>query len=201
MKHFKDIQSEINPNSIRTQSEITVMDKARADEICNKIVECSHDIDFKMTDNAYEVFAKIFNSNILNQKGLYVCGKAGIGKSYVFLALRRYEVAIYHPCPVLNVNVREFLEQYKTQGSEYFLQVAQYPRLALHNFGFEGTLNDFGTKRDLIIELIDLRYDRFQVDKNQRTYITSNFNRGYVENLGEVISRRFKAMMNYMEIK
>lgn len=196
MKHLKDIKPE--PNSIRNVSE---MDKERAKDICNKIVECSNDIDFKMTDTAYDIIERVFNCNAVHQKGLYVCGKAGIGKSYVFLALRNYEIAFYHPHPVLNVNVREFLEQYKIHGSEYFLKVAEYPRLALHNFGFEGTLNDYGTKRDLVIELMDLRYDRFQVDRTQRTYITSNFNRGYVENMGEVIARRFKAMMGYIEVK
>ena len=198
MTHLKDILAINKPQGKLT---FTEMSKRNVDDICRRFEEYATDIKFDMTDVAYDIIQRVFNSNIVDSRGLYVCGKPGVGKSYVFLALRRYELAFFHPCPVLNINVREFLEQYKTQGSEYFLQVAQYPRLALHNFGFEGILNDYGTRRDLIIELMDLRYDRFQQDLTQRTYITTNLKKDYVHDMGAVVSRRFKEMMNYFEVK
>lgn len=201
MNQLKDILAEKLTRATGLPTITGDMPTDEAQNVCKWIEHYARDIEFKMTDQSYDIVRAVFNSNIKTRRGVYVHGAPGIGKTYTFMALARYERAMMHPYPIMNVNVRTLEERYKIDGAEYFLDLVNYPRLALHNFGFQSDVfNDFGTKKNLILDLIDQRYDHYQRDEATRTFITSNFDGRYVNKFGRAISRRIQAMMNYISV-
>lgn len=202
MNHLRDILAIGNKRGLDKPPTFHDMTREQAAEVCKWIEHYSKDLAFKCDDRAYQILRAVFNSNILHRRGAYICGEPGIGKTYTFLALARYERAMYHPHPIMNLNVKTIEETYKIEGPDYFLDLVHYPRLAIHNFGFQSLLNnDYGTKRNLILELLDQRYDIYQQHEATRTYITTNKDGHYVTAFRKVVSRRVQAMMNYFEIK
>ncbi len=190
MKHFSDIQP------------IADMTRADASKIMEEIKLAASDINFITTNASYDIFKWVWNSNVLHNRGVYIFGKSGIGKTFTFLAIRRWQVRTKQKFPVMNVNVKTMEDIYKIEGPEYLAQLIGYPSVAFHNFGYQSdVMNDYGTKRNFMMDILDQRYDFYQQDKkNFRTYITSNMNQDYVRDLGPAISRRITEMMNYREL-
>lgn len=188
-------------NTYHSTERPNLLTKEETGEVFDLVQFCARDIKYKCDAIGKRIIGSAINVNIDHQRGLYVYGDPGIGKSMAFKALTRLERAKFHPYPLWSINVRQFQEQYKINGAEYFMEVVHYPRVVIHNFGHhDPDFNDYGTKRNLVLDLLDQRYDIYQNNKKTRTYITSNFNRDYVKSLGPEMARRIREMMNYIEL-
>lgn len=106
--------------------------------------------------------------NIPN-KGILISGKRGIGKSFAFEIYRK--VIQYNPNlnrQILIKSVLQIEEEYKAakdekKSGEYLKELINAQELVIDDLGMEDTkFNDFGTIRNLISDILFLRYPLFQ---------------------------------------
>ena len=105
----------------------------------------------------------------LPNKGIILSGKRGIGKSFVFEILRK--LIQHNPNlnrPVIIKSVLQIEEEYKAakdekKSGEYLKELINTPELVIDDLGMEDTkFNDYGTIRNLIADIIFLRYPLYQ---------------------------------------
>lgn len=177
------------------------MQLSDAAEIMRQLQAAAGDIGFKPTTVSYDIFRAFWNADVLNRRGVYVCGVSGIGKTMTFEAIERWERMRKKPFPVLNINVRSIEDRYRADGQEFLKELVEYPRVVFHNFGFENeAIPDYGSKRNVLLDVLDQRYDRYQRGKYTRTYITTNYNQKKVQSYGIIVYRRIVEMMDYYEV-
>lgn len=180
----------------------TPMQLSDASKIMKEIEQSAKELKFVSTNISYDIISVVWNADLLFKKGVYVCGASGIGKTITFLALEKWQRMIGQAAPILNINVREIEDRYKEDGEVFMKEMSEYPRIAFHNFGYENQfVPDYGSKRNVMLDILDRRYDRFQRGNYSRTYITSNYKNTKVHKMGKVIGRRIAEMMQYYEIK
>lgn len=105
----------------------------------------------------------------LPNKGILLSGKRGIGKSFTFEIYRK--VIQYNPNlnrPIVIKSVLQIEEEYKAakdekKSGEYLKDLINTPELVIDDLGMEDMkFNDYGTIRNLIADIIFLRYPLFQ---------------------------------------
>lgn len=149
-------------------------------------------------------------------KGLYICGKFGIGKSTIFINIRKYlsEMYPFHPNAFLISSVEKILNHFKLEKN-------------LDLFGFNVKvddkgriknpvnllINEFGTEKDYDVKnygtvfndeyesMLMSRYEVF-TENNKLTHCTSNLNKNDLSNIyPDKLLDRFIEMFNFIELK
>lgn len=117
---------------------------------------------------------KMFNALFpYTKKGVCFCGSKGIGKTLnmdIFANINTNILKVVTEC----WEVTEIEIQYKATGAIFLDQLNKVPCLVINDAGIESkTLNDYGTNRNIIADLLYLRYRQFQV-LGYKTFLTTN---------------------------
>ena len=153
--------------------------KFKPDEITKTMVKC------------------IFESN----KGVLFAGSKGIGKTLNLDIFCKLLNDIYK----IKCEAWEAVEietTYRAQGASFIEDLAKVNCLIINDLGGESMVfKDFGTDRNIIFDLLFLRYRIFQT-KGYRTYITTNMGSPQIlTRYGDRMFDRFQEMFEYVEIK
>lgn len=108
-------------------------------------------------------------------KGLMLMGQRGVGKSFNFKIYKSIQNR-YGGKSMRIINAKEFESYFKSMGDSYLLEVANEPELLIDELGAESlVLKDYGTDRNVIYDLLMIRYDKFQ-SLGYVTHVTTNLN-------------------------
>lgn len=134
-------------------------------------------------------------------KGAIMCGHRGVGKTLnldIFASMNTNLFRIQTQC----FEEREIELNYKIRGAEFLDKLSTLPCLVINDVGLQGNLNDYGTERNLIADILMLRYRLFQKN-GSKTYITTNLMNEdkFNEYFGTKLSDRFKEMFNRVELR
>lgn len=151
---------------------------------------------YEVDETAKLIAATIYKSN----KGGLFTGARGIGKTLNMDIYCKLATDILKtPCEAFETTEIEI--NYKTFGSGFLERIAKLPVLIINDIGIESDLNDFGTHRNIVADLLFIRYREFQMS-GKRTFCTSNFNINSLnERYGKKLADRFKEMFEYVELK
>jgi DNA replication protein DnaC len=162
----------------------------------------------KKKDYVYDETAKEMTPRLFGQqeKGVCFCGSKGIGKTLnldIFATINTDllgtgSTKIKTEC----WEVTEIEIQYKATGAQFMAHLGSLPALVINDVGIESkTLNDYGTDRNLIADLLYLRYRAFQVH-GHKTYITSNSTYASLQTrFGPRLAERMDEMFVAVELK
>jgi DNA replication protein DnaC len=107
------------------------------------------------------------------RKGLMIYGPKGIGKTLNFLVLKTIQNK-YIGISMKIVSAKQLESNYKVYGEAYIQELVNYDELMIDDIGTESRLfKDYGTDRNLVYDILMMRYARFQ--KNEFiTHATTN---------------------------
>jgi DNA replication protein DnaC len=132
-------------------------------------------------------------------KGAVICGSKGIGKTLnmdIFAAINTHMFGV----KTKFYEVGEIELMYKLEGANFLESLTDIPCLIINDAGAENLLNDFGTHRNIISDILILRYRAFQ-KRGLKTYLTSNMTwKAINEHYGDRLEDRFKEMFYKVEI-
>jgi len=132
------------------------------------------------------------------RRGLLLQGGVGTGKTFAMQLLARL-----HAVPM--VSAVDLIDRYRDNRDAYastimpdFLDAgplrAAYADLIVDDLGAEPTLNDFGTKFELLGRLIESRYNLFK-SKGWKLHVTTNLDADEIaKRYGERVSSRLEEM-------
>lgn len=152
--------------------------------------------EFDLNEVSQVICRNIFESD----KGLIVAGSKGIGKTFNLDIYRRICIDIFKmTCEAWETKELEII--YKSQGAGIIEQLAKLDVLILNDVGLESAkLNDFGTERNIVSDLLYLRYRAYQTDK-KKTYLTTNLNReSLTARYGDRLDERFREMFTFIVV-
>lgn len=154
--------------------------------------------EFVFDKTSKEMYPRLFGQT---SKGVCFSGSKGIGKTLNLDIFCRLNTEL-NQVKTEAWEVTELETQYKASGAVLLDQLGKIPALVINDCGVESkAFIDFGTPRNLIADLLLLRYRAFQQFK-YKTYISSNMN---WENLkthyGPRLADRMKEMFIPMELK
>jgi DNA replication protein DnaC len=153
--------------------------------------------EFVMDENAKKIGAAL---SAQTRKGSLILGSKGIGKT---LALQIFYniLSAWSPSNVIYKNVRQIQLDYKREGLSSFERLIGIDHLILDDCGTEDSeFSDYGNKKNLIAELLLLRYDEFQM-RGRRTYLTTNLDKKTLQLwYGERLMDRFNEMFNFIVV-
>lgn len=132
-------------------------------------------------------------------KGAVICGSKGIGKTLnmdIFATLNTNMFGVN----TKSYEVGEIELMYKIEGANFLESLVDVPCLVINDAGAENLLNDFGTHRNIVSDILLLRYRAFQ-KRGLKTYMTSNMTWQSINELyGDRLEDRFKEMFYKVEI-
>ena len=148
-----------------------------------------------------DAVAKTMIKNLYTErKGICFCGSKGIGKSLnmdIFAKLQGdvngVEIEVW--------DAREIEMNYKTSGAGIIERLGKIGQCVINEIGTESTIfNDFGTDRNIIADLLYLRYRSFQL-AGKRTFLTTNLKPETIfERYGSRIADRMREMFIFVEL-
>lgn len=157
------------------------------------------EFEYVFDDTAKDILTICFSPKT-QRKGAVICGVKGIGKTFnmdVFATLNTNMFGIQTRC----YEVGEIEVMYKLEGAVFLERLMDIPCLVINDAGAENLLNDYGTPRNLIADILILRYRAFQKFKH-KTYLTTNKTwKGIKEHYGARLADRFQEMFNAIELK
>jgi DNA replication protein DnaC len=153
---------------------------------------------YKFDDVSISMFNALFENY---DKGLCLCGSKGIGKTLnmdIFAKINTDLLKVNTEC----WEVTEIEIQYKAAGATFLDRIGQHPCLVVNDAGIESkTLNDYGTNRNIIADLLYLRYRQFQVN-GFKTYLTTNLSYESLQaHYGSRLAERMNEMFRQVTIK
>jgi DNA replication protein DnaC len=132
-------------------------------------------------------------------KGAVICGSKGIGKTLnmdIFATINTHMFGV----KTKFYEVGEIELMYKLEGANFLESLTDIPCLIINDAGAENLLNDFGTHRNIISDILILRYRAFQ-KRGLKTYLTSNMTwKAINEHYGDRLEDRFREMFYKVEI-
>jgi len=144
-------------------------------------------------------------------KGIYLVGDYGVGKSTIFTILRKLLAHIsltdnfgkkLNPNGFQITSVEQIIDVYKKDGSlDYFgfRKESKPLHLCINEFGKDVNEKIYGTQaNELINSLFMIRYELFQ--QGYLTHCTSNFHPKDLK-IEKIIADRMKEMFNFIELK
>lgn len=153
---------------------------------------------FELDNASKSIIDFCFNPKYENKGGI-IHGSKGIGKTLnmdIFAAVNTNMMKINTEC----YEVGEIERQYKIKGAVFLEHLEDLPCLVINDIGIEQDLNDFGTLRNIIADIMYLRYRKFQ-KWGYKTYCTTNLKWDRIQQkYGERLSDRFKEMFYRIEI-
>jgi len=185
------------------QSEITIKNnflKIASDYIGSEY-EVSKENAPKLTD-----MLRYFTGNegLDLNKGIYLYGTFGCGKTALMASIRRY-LATYFPFNAngfLSVSLEKIIEDYKSDGNiaKYSYGINDNPiNLCIDEFGKEMNEKIYGTSADSVIKsMFMVRYELF--GRGKLTHVTSNFSPEEL-NLEPILKDRMAEMFNFIHLK
>lgn len=147
-----------------------------------------------------------------NKRGNLLMGTVGSGKTttmqiYLECICRLGEVGNgiegYGNNPENKMMSTRFIQtQYLSKGEDFILDLVKKRILCIDDLGAESPLvNQFGTKTDVIANLLFLRYEKWQIDRI-RTHATSNLTKQQLkERYGERLFDRMSEMFSFIVMK
>lgn len=127
------------------------------------------------------------------KKGAIFCGTKGIGKTLnldVFAMINTY----LFKCKTECYEVAEIELHYKVRGASFIEYLADLPCLVINDADTSRDLNDFGTVRNIVTDILLLRYRNFQT-KGFKTFLTTNMGYDFiVQEFGDRLQDRFNEM-------
>jgi len=154
--------------------------------------------EYEFDSTSQEIMRMCFSPLTLSKGGV-ICGSRGIGKTLnldIFSVINTNLFQIQTQC----YEVNEIELNYKVKGADYLDRIIDLPCLVINDAGAESILNDYGTTRNLIADILLLRYRLYQ-RKGFKTYLTTNMSWEKLgQHYGSKLSDRFKEMFNAIEI-
>lgn len=134
-------------------------------------------------------------------KGTIFWGTKGLGKTLNMDIFATINTELFK-IPTSCYEAEEIEYNYKAYGAEYILKLSDLPCLVINDIGRESSiLKDYGTDRNIIADLLALRYRKFQTG-GFRTFGTTN---GKIDDIKKLyvprIEDRLKEMFNFCEVK
>ena len=134
------------------------------------------------------------------KKGAVFSGSKGLGKTLNLDIFATINTQLFK-IPTETFEVTEIEIKYKANGADWLLKISELPCLVINDIGIESNLNDYGTNRNVIADLLFLRYRQFQ-KYGKRTFLTANLKRDTIESrYATKLADRFKEMFNFVELK
>lgn len=153
---------------------------------------------YVLNKNSEKMFDSFFTSD---GKGRLIWGTNGTGKtvnSLIYCNILKYMhgKAISESVKVIEMN-------YSHYGKEYLDRIINVPVLFIHDIGYESKeLADFKMTRHLIRDILDIRYDKFQVNRSFITHATTNKNAEELRAFYDLRTySRFKEMFSTLTIE
>lgn len=135
-----------------------------------------------------------------SKKGVVFSGVMAIGKTFnldIFETINTHLFHIRTEC----YEVAEIELRYKSRGANFLEELAELPCLVINDVDTQKQLNDFGTIRGVVTDVLLLRYRNFQ-KKGFKTYLTTNMSMEYVnKEFGDRLESRFKEMFFGVQLK
>ena len=142
-------------------------------------------------------------------KGLYICGKIGVGKTTFFKVLNTLNRAVRSENEFRKYTSTELADGFQRKGFEYFENLGYLNNLGYAIDDFSPThlllddlgqstnvVNHFGTTTNIISEFIQRRYNVF-TDSYKLTHISTNIEPSEIkETYGEFVASRMREMFN-----
>jgi DNA replication protein DnaC len=151
-------------------------------------------------DECAKEIMKLCYSPKTRNKGAVICGVKGIGKTLnmdVFATMNTNLFSVNTMC----YEVAELEMNYKANGAVVLERISLAPCLVINDAGAENLLNDYGTHRNIVTDILLLRYRQFQ-KYGYKTYLTTNFSwEAFCTHYGARLADRFKEMFNAIEIR
>jgi DNA replication protein DnaC len=147
-------------------------------------------------------------------KGLFICGDFGVGKTWLFKFTHRYLAELYNPNIYRNTSVEEILTTIRRNSDDSNIYTfnskentfgvkKQSPiNICINEFAVSYDMKIYGTEADVLMESFYMkRYEVFQ-NFNKLTHATCNYDLLTLQkNFPEKIVDRFKEMFNFVELK
>jgi DNA replication protein DnaC len=153
---------------------------------------------FEMDNTSISIIDFCFNPKYTSKGGI-IMGNKGVGKTLnmdIFATINTNMLKVNTEC----YEVGEIERQYRIKGAVFLEHLEDLPCLVINDMGIEQDLNDFGTLRNVIADIMYLRYRKFQKNR-YKTYCTTNLKWDKIQaKYGERLSDRFKEMFNRIEI-
>lgn len=135
-----------------------------------------------------------------NNKGAVICGTKGIGKTLNMDIFATVNTNLFN-VNTLCYEVAELEMNYKANGAVVLERISLAECLVINDAGAENLLNDYGTHRNIVTDLLLLRYRDYQ-KYGYKTYLTTNFTwSAFCAHYGARLSDRFKEMFNAIELR
>jgi len=165
--------------------------------------------EYKINDNNKGVITELLkyftgNGELDLNKGIYLYGDYGTGKTIIFEAVRCVisDIFPFNPNGYLTTSVERIIEHYKIESNlvRFGYSVDDIPiNLCINEFGKVVQEKIYGTDVNKIIEsLFMIRYELFQLGK--LTHVTSNVSPQEL-NYPALVKDRMSEMFNFIEIK
>lgn len=151
---------------------------------------------FTMDENAKKIGAGLSHED---RKGTILMGSKGLGKTMGLQIF--YNILNAWSSNVIYKNVRQVQLDYKRDGLVSFEKLIAIDHLILDDCGTEDSdFSDYGNKKNIIAELLLLRYDEFQM-RGKKTYISTNFDKkALLIWYGERLNDRFNEMFDFVVV-
>lgn len=165
----------------------------------NMVKSVNPNREYDFDTNAERIMKVCFGDTI---KGAIFWGSKGLGKTLnldIFAKINRELYKIHTEC----YEAEEIEFGYKAYGADYILKLSDLPCLVINDIGRESdVLKDYGTNRNIMADLLAIRYRRFQT-KGFRTFGTMNAK--IIKDVKELYSHRiedrYNEMFNFIELK
>ena len=122
-------------------------------------------------------FEDVVENGRLN-KGLMIKGNCGTGKSSVFDIIqfigRKHRIPQLWFCNVSSLTVTaEFAKYNKDSNADSVIEYYSKGKVCFDDLGSENMVNDYGIKKELMREVLELRYNRFK-SLGTKTFCSTN---------------------------
>lgn len=194
-------------------------------DLKRRFIRCAHAVvpGFRLPESDKPLYNDIFQWCIMNpagrynpSKGLFIWGDIGVGKTSILRIVKEfcripgirppkslgvgYELGM--PYSFAIISVHRILSDYQRRAESLDDHSAN-PYLAIDDIGAEAKeVNRFGTVKNVIDELIQLRYERFCADREFTTHATANIAPDQIaSHYSERTFDRCIEMFNFVEMR
>lgn len=144
--------------------------------------------------------------NGINKKGLFLCAKegevnTGVGKTYGMSIIAKIFAirleTVVRLCKAMDASEERYLDM--LNSANYYDSEKMHDKI-IDEVGAESITNNYGSKYELFIEVLESRYDKF-IQKGIFTHFTSNLTKKQLESrYGHRVWSRINEMCTVIEV-